>query len=92
MLGAHVKIERGVRPDFTLFGEDQSRIIISVSPGSLTRIDSILARFEIESSVLGTVGGTELAIEGLIRLPLRKIGEIYGGALEKKLGIEAVIA
>lgn len=89
MLGAQVRFEEGVRQDFILFGEDQSRIVVSFPAASEDEVRSLLAKYGVRSSVIGIVGGEELVINDLIRLRVEEMGEVHGGALERELGIEA---
>ncbi len=89
-MGARVELDRGgIRADYFLFGEDQSRIVISVERRFLETVNSILLEREVESRCIGNVSGEELSIKGLIRVSLDEIGEIYEGALEKRLGVNA---
>jgi phosphoribosylformylglycinamidine (FGAM) synthase-like enzyme len=55
-LGAHVLIPwNGMRKDTVLFGEDQTRVIVSVRPGFLEDVRSLAAKEEIEFADLGEV-------------------------------------
>jgi phosphoribosylformylglycinamidine synthase len=90
-LGAEISLAgvgRGIRRDFRLFGEDQSRILISISPGSLGNVQSVLDRFGVSGHLIGSVGGSELRIDGDIRVSVEEMEGVYGGALERILGIE----
>jgi phosphoribosylformylglycinamidine synthase len=87
-LGARVELEPGgIRADYYLFGEDQSRIIISVDRRCLESVNNILQDRGLFSKFIGSVGGDELMIKGLIRVGVEEIGEIYEGALKELLGV-----
>lgn len=88
LLGAHVTIEAGTqRPDFLLFGEDQSRIIISVKPGKANEVTKIAARHGVPTSILGKVqANPELEIKGYIKLDLELAQKIYEDAIPKRMG------
>ncbi|HEY6192058.1 MAG TPA: phosphoribosylformylglycinamidine synthase subunit PurL [Bacteroidota bacterium] len=89
MQGARINLERGSRDDYTLFGEDQSRVLISVAPAALDEVQSVLAKFRVKSTRVGSVGGPDLVINDRIRVSVSEMGEVYESALEKRLGIEA---
>jgi phosphoribosylformylglycinamidine synthase len=88
MQGARINLERGSRDDYTLFGEDQSRVLISVAPAALDEVQSVLAKFRVKSTRVGSVGGPDLVINDRIRVSVSEMGEVYESALEKRLGIE----
>jgi phosphoribosylformylglycinamidine synthase len=47
-----------MRIDFLLFGEEQSRIVVSANPAHRTAIEKIIREHKIEFSILGTVTGS----------------------------------
>ncbi|MDP2858982.1 MAG: phosphoribosylformylglycinamidine synthase subunit PurL [Bacillota bacterium] len=61
----------GIRKDALLFGESQSRIIVSCSPVDAGRILSIAQEHRAPAAVIGTVGGQKLRISaGGGKMPL----------------------
>jgi phosphoribosylformylglycinamidine synthase len=88
MRGARINLEKGSRDDYMLFGEDQSRVLISVSPAALDEVQSVLTKFRVRSTRIGSVGGRDLVINDRIRVSVSEMGEVYESALEKRLGIE----
>ncbi|MGE5314540.1 MAG: phosphoribosylformylglycinamidine synthase subunit PurL [Acidobacteriota bacterium] len=56
--GFTVRLKSGLRMDRALFGEEQSRVVISADPSSLEEIAEICRRHGVPQSVLGTVTGT----------------------------------
>jgi phosphoribosylformylglycinamidine synthase len=73
------------RLDAALFGEAQSRIIVSVAPKSARKLEKLAARYQIAAKRLGTVGGKRMILKGYIDLPLKKLGEAWWDGLEKSL-------
>jgi phosphoribosylformylglycinamidine synthase II len=73
------------RRDSALFGEAQSRIIVSVAPKSAWKLEKLAARHRIAATRLGTVGGKRLILKGYIDLPLKEVGEAWWSGLEKSL-------
>jgi len=94
-MGAEIVLgAQGLRRDSVLFGESQSRIILSVKPGDLERIKALAQKAEVPLSVLGFAGGKRLtvsirdehgraAIE--IDRPCQELAIIWRGALRSAL-------
>ncbi len=81
-LGAEVKIDAGgLRADDLLFGEAQSRIIVSLKEKDLDRLKGVCASAGAPVSVIGRVTRGELKINGLIKIPVSAVGKAWGGAL-----------
>jgi len=77
-IGANVKISfNGVRPDFILFGEDQSRVIVSVNKENQAKFEKMANEEDIPISLLGKTGGEKLVINDLISESVEKLSEIY---------------
>ena len=78
-LGAEVRVEEGdLRPDFVLFAETPSRIIVTVSPGNEQRLLSLADDAGVAARVIGRVGGDFLKIAtGRVKIDLevRVIGQ-----------------
>ena len=73
------------RLDSALFGEAQSRIIVTVAPKSAWKIDRLALRWQTAATRLGMVSGKRLQLEGYIDLSIDEIGEAWWGGLEKLL-------
>jgi phosphoribosylformylglycinamidine synthase II len=80
-VGATVNIESGLRTDSLLFGETQSRIIISALEGNKKRISGLAGEYGIQVSRIGKTGGDSLKINDLIDLPVQKLRDIYEGVI-----------
>jgi phosphoribosylformylglycinamidine synthase len=90
MVGATISdLPFDLRKDALLFGESQSRVILSSIKGSLTKIRDIAHRNKTPFCVIGECGGINLSIlngrEELINLPLEKLYIEWAQSLEKKM-------
>jgi phosphoribosylformylglycinamidine synthase len=86
----------GLRPEFVLFGEDASRIVISCDPAKVARIKEVAGKHRIFADSLGkTVSGNlEIKVDGHTRIsaPIAELREIYENALERALRAEPGMA
>lgn len=83
-LGANIKINKFKRLDYLLFGEEQSRIIVSINSDKLRSFKNICEKFNIEYYILGRVINEPiLKINEKIILRIDEIKEIYTNSLEK---------
>jgi phosphoribosylformylglycinamidine synthase len=80
--GALVKLpDSSVRTDAVLFGETQSRFIVSIAPESLEKLNEIASKAGVKTEVIGSVTGESLEIQGLVDLPISVIKEIWEATL-----------
>jgi phosphoribosylformylglycinamidine synthase II len=66
-IGARVNLQSNrLPPEFVLFGEDASRVLVSCDPGSVDRIKQIAADFSINADVIGATISDhfEISIDG----------------------------
>jgi phosphoribosylformylglycinamidine synthase len=84
ILGADIdNLPSKIRPDALLFGESQSRIIVSAPAESLSQIRQIAKKYEIPLRLIGrTTKKTNLRILSYIDLSLEKIHNIWYNSLE----------
>jgi phosphoribosylformylglycinamidine synthase II len=61
-LGATLKLESTLRNDSLLFGETQSRIIISFPEERTNEIENMAVAFPVDFSLIGKVGGSHLTV------------------------------
>ncbi|MBZ4654643.1 MAG: Phosphoribosylformylglycinamidine synthase 2, partial [Peptococcaceae bacterium] len=83
-IGADVTLTDGIRPSSILFGESQSRIIVTTPKEELDNVLNRLNQKQVPYKVLGTVGDAELNIVGTgwkVRLDLKTMEEKYRGAI-----------
>jgi len=92
-IGADLEVAAGqVRTDGLLFGEDQSRIVVSAHPENVKRVLDLAASRKIKATVLGTTGGQRLRIKGLIDLSLNELATPYFSAISRLVGDEEILA
>ncbi len=73
------------RLDAALFGESQSRIIVSVPKGEAALLEERADRAGVGVTRLGAVGGDRLIVEGLIDVPMSELAGVWHNALELAL-------
>ena len=69
------------RWDAALFGETQSRIVISLPPQNLPRLQALANNIEVPIVNLGTVSGDTITLPGPIDLPLQDAASTWQNAL-----------
>jgi phosphoribosylformylglycinamidine synthase len=77
--GAKVALKEKIRNDALLFGETQSRIIVSISPKNLSWLQEIVNKYKISFQVLGKIEGDRLQIKGLIDLKVEELEKAWKG-------------
>jgi phosphoribosylformylglycinamidine synthase len=79
-------------PEFVLFGEDASRVVLSCDPNNLARIQQVAGEYGLFADVLGETGGDriEIALDGNagVSATVAESSEAYESALEKALRTE----
>ncbi len=73
------------RLDSVLFGEHQSRIVVTVSPASIAKLDRTARKWQVPLTWIGKVGGERLVVESYIDLPLVKIEKAWRYGLKQLL-------
>ena len=96
--GAVVKLGLGsLRRDALLFGESQSRIILSTRPNAVESLLSRAAEAGVPAAKIGTVGGDRLLIEVepgkvsdgcRVDLPIGQVSDRWVHAIEEQLSQE----
>ena len=82
-LGAEIAAKHTGRWDAALFGETQSRIVVSVAPEQLPALERLAAEASVPHLVLGLVGGVRLAAFGLLDVSLGEMREAWDNGLER---------
>ncbi len=79
-------------PEFLLFGENASRVVLSCDRSNLPRIQQLAVEYGLFADVLGETGGdrVEIAMNGtkLVSAAISELSQAYEGALEKALRTE----
>jgi phosphoribosylformylglycinamidine synthase len=83
--GVEVEMEGSIRPDTWLFGESQSRVVVSLRRRHLSRLRDLAERAEVPLSVLGEVRGRRLRIGSLVDLAVADVRAAWAGALERRM-------
>ncbi|MFQ5900973.1 MAG: phosphoribosylformylglycinamidine synthase subunit PurL [Thermodesulfobacteriota bacterium] len=84
-IGADVSIKGFVRSDILLFGEAQSRIIVSVKKGDLKQLGGLAEEHGAPLEVIGKVGGTSLRINEFVNIPVSELKKMWEEGLEREL-------
>ena len=77
--GAKLEIKAKIRSDALLFGETQSRIIVSLPLENLNPLKEITNKYEVPMKILGKVEGDRLQIKGLIDLKIEDLENSWRG-------------
>ena len=85
-LGFSIETDFDCRADAYLFGEAQSRIVVSVSEKRLDEFLDVLSKSDVEWANLGTVTNGELLIDEQSFGHISEVKEIYDHALGKLMG------
>ena len=73
------------RWDAALFGEAQSRIVVSLPLRSQAELQTLSREMEVPIAPLGTVGGDSLTVASMIDLPLAEMDQAWRQGLEEAL-------
>jgi phosphoribosylformylglycinamidine synthase len=84
--GAEIEIEAAIRPDAWLFGESQSRILVSVRRKHLGRLRDLATQQGVPFAALGEIRGRRLRIGNLIDVDARELYEAWGNSLARRIG------
>ncbi|MEA2030368.1 MAG: phosphoribosylformylglycinamidine synthase subunit PurL [candidate division Zixibacteria bacterium] len=82
-IGAAIQLDDNIRPDALLFGETQSRIVISCSPENALRIEELFSEHNVQCNCIGTVGGTNLKINDLVDQPVQSMSDAFFNAMSE---------
>jgi len=84
-LGCSVALEDSIRPDTLLFGESQSRILVTCRRKDLDRLRELAREKGVPARAIGETGGAEIAVghrgRELLRLPVEKAYRAWKDAL-----------
>jgi phosphoribosylformylglycinamidine synthase len=84
-IGAHITTTGDLRADALLFGESQSRVLVSLPHAALPRLQELARAADLPLTVLGEVGGTDLDIAGYLRFPVEMLQREWRTALAQQL-------
>ena len=81
--GFSITNESGIRDDVFLFGESQSRIVISVKPENVEKVENQLKQDKVTYLSIGVVGGENIKINNEDWGPLQQWKEIHYNRLSE---------
>ena len=87
-LGFSIETDFDCRADAFLFGEAQSRIVVSVHPDQIDEFVNVLAASDVEFSNLGTVTDGEISIDEADFGTIAEAKDLYDNALGKLMAKE----
>ncbi len=83
---------QGLPPEFVLFGEDASRVVISCDRDKVNEVQQVAVRYGIGAELIGETAPehVEIRLDGrvVVSAPVSELREWYEGALEKALRAE----
>ncbi|MCB0833083.1 MAG: phosphoribosylformylglycinamidine synthase subunit PurL, partial [Bacteroidetes bacterium] len=80
-IGAAITLGDRFRPDLLLFGESQSRIVVTAKRSDVEKVSGIAAKHGVTCAEIGTVGGTRLIINSWIDESTSELERLYRGAI-----------
>ena len=84
-----------IRHDALLFGESQSRILVSLPDSNLKEFEKISSKREVPFSMVGKVGGDRLTLKSdgdtLIDVEIKLLHDHWRKALSEKIAEKLII-
>ena len=92
-IGAEVELSsQGLVPEFVLFGEDASRVLISCDPQNIKRIQQVAVQYGLSVEPIGHTGPDQLEIRidgnGAVKASVSEFRDAWANALELALHVE----
>ena len=84
-VGAAVRVPFPHRKDFILFGEDASRILVSLPHAGWGRLETIAREAGAPLIQLGAVGGDRLDIQGALSVPIAELAAAWRSGIPRVL-------
>jgi len=90
-IGVMFSFTDDLRNEALLFSETQSRIILTISPENLFKLEEISVKHRVPMEVVGKVGGKDLIInkgkKELISLPVSKLNDVYYNSIRNSVEV-----
>lgn len=84
--GARIALDScSMRPDFLLFGEDQSRIVLTAAPENLDAMLNVFPENGVDAVAIGTVGGDSLRINDTLNIECAALASAYFESLKQRI-------
>ena len=90
--GFECATDENYRKDAYLFGESQSRVVVSVHPDTKEKFELILSALGVEHAKIGYVLHETIIIDKQSYGAVQEWKDLYDNAISKKLGVEAELA
>jgi len=84
-IGATIKLNDSIRVDCLLFGESQSRVIITCTPGNMAKLTEHFGKNQITCAAIGTTCGNRLSINDYVNVDLKDLIQAYYNALPQMM-------
>ncbi len=84
-LGAEVNVSTSLRADAWLFGEDQSRVIVSLPAEKLKELHTIVSNYGLESQEIGIVTERTFKINRWVNTEVGRMRNAYESAISSRL-------
>jgi phosphoribosylformylglycinamidine synthase len=85
-LGFEINTDKSIRKDAYLFGEAQSRVVVSIQPSHQTQFEQAMATVGVNYSLLGSVTTENVGIDGEDWGTMKEWKHQYDTAIEKIMG------
>ncbi len=85
LLGFDIVTDESIRKDAFLFGESQSRAVVSVSPAKVEDFITMVASSNVEFSILGELKGNEAIIDGESYGTIQQMAGLYDNVLHNMM-------
>ncbi len=83
--GAKVSLPGKGRFDGRLFGEAQSRVVVSCKPAMGAQLEAMAKKFGVPCEKIGQVGGKELAVGNEMKVSIDKLADLFFTSIEKQM-------
>jgi len=82
-LGADIILRDSIRTDCLLFGETQSRVVISCAPNKAEAVTAFFNEKSVPCASIGTVGSDHLRINDFVDIELNRLSDAFFNALPR---------
>jgi phosphoribosylformylglycinamidine synthase subunit PurL len=91
MIGCSINLGDKIRPDAQLFGESQSRIVVTARPGRAKELLALARKRGVKARAIGRVGGKRLSIKAggrdLFKVPVAQAFEAWKNSIPDRFKI-----
>jgi len=77
----------GIRKDALLFGETQSRVLVSAAPDQKEAVIRLAQKHGVPIYQIGVVGGDSIGVEDLLELKVEEAQEIWRSAIPRRIHV-----